>query len=377
MKKVYLDNAATTSLREEVKEAMHDSIDNLYGNPSALYEYGRQSKNEVETARQNVAKLLGAKPGEIFFTSGGTESTNSALWSTILNGNVERIITSPIEHHATHSTAEFLADKFGLELVELPLDAQGNVQLEKLAHILADGKPTLVTLMNANNEVGNITDINALSKIGDQEHVTLHVDMVQTIGHYEVDFSSLPGIDFASGSSHKYHGPKGIGILYIKEGTDFRPLIIGGSQERNMRAGTENLFGVIGLNIALTESMKNLSQEQAKIQELKDYAINQIKEELPEAIFHGDPEGQSLYTVVNIGLPETDKSSMLIYHLDMKGYSLSGGSACTSGIQSSHVIQGIYGDDHKYTPLRISLSKDNSREDIDGLISEIKEFIKK
>ncbi len=372
--RVYLDNAATTALRPEVKELLHEKIDSLYGNPSALYEQGRSSKTEIERARKSIAEQLGAKPSEICFTSGGTESTNTALWSFVINDGIKKIVTSPIEHHATYSTAKYLAQRFDLDLVYVDLDEKGRIDYDSLREAVIEEVPTLISLMHANNEVGNITDPKLLSEIASADHIKLHMDMVQTIGHYPIDFREL-GVDVASGSSHKYHGPKGVGIMYVKEGCGFKPFMMGGSQERNMRAGTENLYGILGMCKALELGMQNLTEERNQISELKNYAIQQIKAELPDAIFHGDPEGDSLYTVVNIGLPHTDKTEMLLMHLDMQGYCLSGGSACTSGLQSSHVIRGIYGDDHPYTPLRISFSKDSKPEEVDGLIREIKSFL--
>ncbi len=373
--RIYLDNAATTELREEVKNLMHEKIDTLFGNPSALYEEGRKSKNEIEKARLQVADLLGARPSEIFFTSGGTESSNTALWCYIASMGIRRVITSPIEHHATHSTAVRLSEKFGAELIEVNLDNRGRVDLDQVHTLISqDDTPTLISLMHANNEVGNITDAQGLSTIASPDHIHLHMDMVQTIGHYRVDLSRL-NINVASGSSHKYHGPKGVGLLYVRGGSDFLPMLMGGAQERRMRAGTENLHGILGLAKALETSMKYLDTERPYIQDLKNYAIEQVKQILPQAVFHGDPEGESLYTVLNIGLPNSEKTEMLLYHLDMKGYSLSGGSACSSGIQSSHVIASIYGQDHPYTPLRISFSKNNKKEHIDGLLVEIKNFL--
>ncbi len=372
--RIYLDNAATTDLRPEVRELLHQKIDELYGNPSALYEQGRTSKTAIEQARKTIAELLGAKPGEICFTSGGTESTNAALWSSVVNDRIQRIVTSPIEHHATHSTAVFLADRFDLELVHVDLDHHGRIDYDSVERAVADETPTLLTLMHANNEIGNITDPVRLSEIAKPDHIRLHMDMVQTIGHYPIDFSTL-GVDVASGSSHKYHGPKGVGILYAREGCGFKPLLMGGSQERNMRAGTENLYGIIGMARALELSMEYLDHEKSHIQKLKTYTIQKIKSDLPEAVFHGDPEGDSLYTVLNIGIPNSDKAEMLLMHLDMQGYCLSGGSACTSGIQSSHVISSIYGQDYGFTPLRISFSKDSTQSEIDGLIHEISSFL--
>ncbi len=372
--RVYLDNAATTDLRPEVRELMHDKLDSLYGNPSAMYEQGRNSKTEIERARKAVAENLGAKPSEIFFTSGGTESTNTALWSYVVNKDIKKIVTSPIEHHATHSTAKFLAEKFDLELIYVELDELGRVIYDSIREAVSEEVPTLISLMHANNEVGNLTDPKILSEIAAPEHVKLHMVLVQTIGHYPIDFSSL-GVDVASGSSHKYHGPKGVGILYVREGSGFKPLVMGGAQERNMRAGTENLYGILGLSKALELSMQNIESEKDTISNLKKYTIEQVKSELPDAVFHGDPEGDSLYTVVNIGLPKSDKTEMLLMHLDMQGYCLSGGSACSSGVQSSHVIGGIYGQDHPYTPLRISFCKDSKKEHVDGLVSEIKAFL--
>ncbi len=374
--RIYLDNAATTEMRDEVKALMHEKIDTLYGNPSSLYEEGRNSKNEIEKARLQVAHLLGGKPSEIFFTSGGTESSNAALWCYIAIMGIRKIVTSRIEHHATYSTAHHLADKFGAELIYVDLDDKGRVQLDHLENIVHEvgEENILISLMHANNEVGNITDIQRLSDIAHPANVHLHMDMVQTIGHYRMDLDKL-NVNIASGSSHKYHGPKGVGLMYVKGGSEFLPMLMGGAQERKMRAGTENLYGILGLAKALEISMEKLDEEMPYIRGLKSYAIEKIKKELPNAIFHGDPEGESLYTVINIGLENCEKTEMLLFHLDMKGYSLSGGSACSSGIQSSHVIANIYGNDHPYTPLRISFSKNNSKKDVDGLIDEIKHFL--
>ncbi len=374
MRTIYLDNAATTEMRDEVKEKLHHQIEHSFGNPSAIYSCGREAKNGLEMARKDVSRLLNARPGEIFFTSGGTEATNTALQCSVMDAGVKRIVTSPIEHAATLKTAKYLAEHFDIDLQFVKLNEKGEVDLDSLADILDDETKTIVTLMHANNEIGNLTDPVRLGEICDKPNVFLHMDMVQTIGHYPIDLESLK-VDMASGSSHKYHGPKGVGLLYVNRDITIKPLIIGGAQERNMRAGTENTIGITGLAQALKSSTDNMQEEEAYILGLKKYALDKIQSDLPEAIFHGNPFGASLYTVINIGLPKSDKTEMLNFYLDTKGICVSGGSACSSGIQSSHVISAIYGEDHPYAPIRISFSKNNVKEDVDAVVTEIKNYL--
>ncbi len=374
MRTIYLDNAATTEMRDEVKEKLHHQIEHSFGNPSAIYSCGREAKNALEQARKNVSQMLGARPGEIFFTSGGTEASNTALKCSVLDAGVERIITSPIEHAATLNSAKYLAENMDVELLYVDLHENGVVDLSSLERMLTGNKPTLVSLMHANNEVGNLTDPLKLGEICDRPDTILHMDMVQTIGHYPIDLESLK-VDMASGSSHKYHGPKGVGLLYVNRELQLHPLLTGGAQERNMRAGTENTLGIVGLEQALKSSVQNMAEEAAYILDLKKYALDTIREELPQAIFHGDVFGESLYTVINIGLPKSEKTEMLNFYLDTKGICISGGSACSSGIQSSHVIRAIYGPEHPYAPIRISFSKNNAKEDIDIMVAEVKNYL--
>lgn len=377
MQRIYLDSAATTSLDGDVLDAMMPYLTEKYGNPSSIYSYGRETKLAIETARKHVAKTIGCTPGEIFFTSGGTESTNTAINCAIRDLGCKHIITSPIEHHATLYTAEN-ADKQGnvkLSLVKIKPD--GHIDREHLKELLASSnEKTLVTLMHANNEIGNIMDIEAVGDICEEHNAIFHCDMVQTIAHYPVDLSKLK-VHFASSAGHKFHGPKGVGVLYINIDVSINPMLFGGAQERNMRAGTENLYGIIGYSKALEKATNNMEQDSTYIQGLKDYMYDELKNAFPAIKFNGDVKGRSLYTVLNVAFPKNDKTDMLLMNLDMAGICVSGGSACSSGASSvSHVIQALYPDDcNELVPIRFSFCKYNTKEEIDITISKLKELI--
>lgn len=374
MERIYLDNAATTALDKEVLEAMLPYMTTHFGNPSSIYSYGREARLAVETARKLVAKLIGAHPAEIFFTSGGTESNNTAILSAIRDLGCTHIITSPIEHHAVLHTVTHYA-KEGITYSLVKLLPNGHINLNDLEEQLAaSDKKVLVTLMHANNEIGNLLSINAVSALCKKYDAIFHSDCVQTVGHYPIDLTRIQ-VDFISASGHKFHGPKGTGILYVNRERQSKPLIHGGGQERNMRAGTENIYGIMGFAKALELAMTNYEKDSVYIKSLKDYMIEQLSLQIPGVSFNGDYKGSSLYTVLNVSLPETEKSEMLLFNLDINNICASGGSACSSGAsQGSHVIKAIYPQGGA-TAVRFSFCKHNTKEEIDITISKLKELL--
>lgn len=372
MQRIYLDNAATTALDPLVLEAMMPYLTEKFGNPSSIYSYGRESRLAIENARKTVAKLLGAHPAEIFFTSGGTESSNTAIHAAILDLGCTHIISSPIEHHATLHTVEYFQQQHGIPVSWIRVLPDGHVDLSQLRELLAahNGK-SLVTLMHANNEIGNLTDIHQVGEICKEFNAIFHSDTVQTVGHNPFDLRNTP-VHFITGAGHKFHGPKGVGILYINENVQIKPFIHGGSQERNMRAGTENLYGIVGFAKALELAMANYEKDSAYIGELKAYMAQQLLKEIPETSLNGDCFGKSLYTVLNVAFPKTEKSEMLLFNLDINGICASGGSACTSGADlGSHVIRAFNNDPNKVA-VRFSFSKHNTKEEIDQVIAKLK-----
>jgi len=371
---IYLDNAATTPLDPEVIEVMVETMQNEYGNPSSIHSHGRQAKTIVEKARKAIANLLHASPAEIFFTSGGTEADNMAIVRSIEAYGITHAITSPIEHHAVLHTLEELAKNGKIQLDLLRLDKQGNIELNHLEELLAKNPRTLVSIMHANNELGNLTDIKRVSEICQQYQAILHSDTVQTMGHYRHDLSDLK-IDFITGAGHKFHGPKGVGFLYINANNKIKPLIFGGAQERNMRGGTENVYGIVGLAKALEIAYRDMEEHQAYIQGLKSYMIDALKTAIPTIEFNGNLEpANSLYTVLNVSLPCTDMSDMLLFNLDISGISASGGSACSSGSDiGSHVLRGINANPDRPS-VRFSFSKQNTTDEIDIVIAKLKEI---
>jgi len=375
MERIYFDNAATTSLDPQVLEAMMPYLTEKYGNPSSIYSYGRESRLAIENSRKSVAKILNAHPAEIFFTSGGTESSNTAITAAVRDLGCQHIISSPLEHHATLHTVEHLHKRGEASLSFVSLLPNGHVDLEDLEHKLAnsDGK-TLVTLMHANNEIGNILDIHAVGELCKLYGAIFHSDTVQTVGHFPFDLRNTP-VHFITGAGHKFHGPKGTGILYINENVKINPYIHGGSQERNMRAGTENVYGVVGFTKALELATAGYEADSAYIKSLKVYMMEQLKKNLKGIAFNGDPLGRSLYTVLSVSFPKTEKSEMLLFNLDIHHICASGGSACTSGAeQGSHVIRAINNNPNQVT-VRFSFSKHNKKEEIDAVVKQLKDLI--
>lgn len=375
MTRIYFDNAATTALDKEVLDAMLPYMTTHFGNPSSIYSYGRESRLAIETARKTVARILNAHPGEIFFTSGGTESDNMAITAAIQDLGCRHIITSPIEHHAVLHAVEHLDKKDVVTSSFVKLLPDGHIDLNDLEEQLAAHKEKcFVSLMHANNEIGNLLDIYAAGEICKKHNAIFHSDTVQTVGHYKLDLRSKP-VHFATGAGHKFHGPKGVGILYINDNIKINPLILGGGQERNMRAGTENLYGIVGFAKALELADARMEQDSVYIQSLKTYMIAELQKHIPGVQFNGDHTGKSLYTVLNVAFPKTEKSEMLLFSLDMQGICVSGGSACSSGADvGSHVIRAI-SNNPNLVPVRFSFSRHNTRGEVDLVVSKLKELI--
>ena len=375
--KVYLDNAATTPLAPEVYEVMAQLLKEEFGNPSSTHFFGRQAKAVIETSRRTVAKLIHAQPSEIVFTSGGTEADNMALNCAVLDLGVERIITSSIEHHAVIHTAEYIASLRSIELELVQFDKLGHVDLIHLRQLLEKSpKKTIVSLMHGNNEIGNLLPLDKVSALCREFGAYFHSDTVQTMGHYAFNLQELD-IDFLTCAAHKFHGPKGVGFLYINKKIKMHPLIQGGSQERGLRGGTENLYGIAGLAKALEIANEDIDGHQQHVQGLKSYMIEQLQSKFESIDFHGDirPE-KSLYTVVNVCFPSTPKAAMLLFTLDLKGVACSGGSACSSGSnKGSHVLEGIQADTSRPN-VRFSFSRYSTKEEIDYAVKTVVKVFK-
>jgi cysteine desulfurase len=374
---VYLDNAATTPVAPEVVEAMIPVLYEHFGNPSSTHAFGRQAKALIENARRQIAQYLNCAPSEIIFTSGGTEADNMALHAAVTQLGVKRIITSTIEHHAVGHTAEALKLHENTEVVNLQLDAKGNINLEELRALLQDATPTMVSLMHANNEIATLLPIAEVAQICRQYGAYFHSDTVQTMGHYAFDLAALD-IDFITCAAHKFHGPKGIGFLYVNKKTRVNPLIHGGSQERGLRGGTENIAGIVGLAKAMELAYTDLEAHQQHVWGLKNYMIERLKGIFPDVAFHGETSYQkALYTVLNVSLPATTKAGLLLFTLDLKGVAVSGGSACTSGAaKGSHVLEGIAADMSRPNA-RFSFSRFTTKAEIDYALQQLQEVYQK
>ncbi|RPE10012.1 cysteine desulfurase [Chitinophaga lutea] len=375
MERIYFDNAATTALDKAVLDTMLPYMTEKFGNPSSIYSYGRESRLGIESARKSVARILNAHPGEIFFTSGGTESSNTAITAAIRDLGCRHIISSPIEHHATLHTVEHAHCKEDVKLSWVKLLPNGHVDMDDLRSLLANStERCLVSLMHANNEIGNLLDLFAVGNLCKEYDAIFHSDTVQTVGHYPFDLRNTP-VHFINGAGHKFHGPKGVGILYINENVKITPYVHGGSQERNMRAGTENLYGIVGFAKALELATENFEEHSRYINDLRMYMAAQLQEHVPGVSFNGDLFGRSLYTVLNASFPKSEKSEMLLFNLDINGICASGGSACTSGADAgSHVIRSINNDPNKVA-VRFSFSRHNTKEEVDKVVMKLKELI--
>jgi len=372
--RVYLDNAATTPLDPEVMKEMCKVMENTYGNPSSIHAHGREARTLIERSRKTIANLLGTSPSEIFFTSSGTEADNTAIRCAIADHGIKHAITTPIEHHAVLHTFEALEKAGLIKLSFVNLDEKGNVDLEHLETLLKDNERSFVSIMHANNEIGTLSDMERIGDLCEAHNAIYHCDTVQTMGHYKHDLSKLKA-HFVVCSAHKLHGPKGVGFLHISHRIKIKPLIYGGAQERNMRGGTENIYGIVGLAKALEMAYADMEQHQQHIQELKSYMIDQLVEHIPGVEFNGEiAPDKSLYTVLNVSFPEMEMADMLLFNLDIAGISASGGSACSSGSDiGSHVLTAI-GASPSRPSVRFSFSKNTTKEEIDYTLAKLKEL---
>jgi cysteine desulfurase len=376
---IYFDNAATTPLRTEVISSISEVMQECFGNPSSTHAFGRTAKTHIETARKEIAKQINAAPQEIIFTSGGTESDNMILHCAVKDLGVKRIISSPIEHHAVLHAMEALEQLFGISTVYVKTDDKGVVDLGDLEALLKSSKEkTLVSLMHVNNEIGNVLDLEVVGELCHQYGSYFHTDAVQGIGHFTFDMETLP-VDFLSAAAHKFHGPKGIGFSFVRKNSGLQSFIHGGAQERGLRAGTESVHNIVGMNKALKLAYENLEVERQKVLDVKNHFIDQITTVFPEVQFNGlcDDPNKSTYTLVNVALPiPKEKALMLDFHLDLNGIACSKGSACQSGSQSgSHVLNTIRSQKSEDWPsLRFSFSILNSKNEVDRLIQVLKDF---
>ena len=371
--KVYFDNAATTPLDKEVLEAMLPYMQEHFGNPSSIHSFGRKTRAAIEGSRKIIAKNLNVSPAEIFFTSGGTEAINTAIRSAVNDLGAKHIITSKIEHHAVLHCSEALEQSAKINLSFVRLDKKGHIDLDHLEELLASNKNSLVTLMHANNEIGNLLPMKRVGELCEKHNAIFHCDSTQTMAHYKMDLQSA-NVHMVNGAAHKFHGPKGIGFLYLSNKVKIQPLIFGGSQERNMRGGTENLYGIVGLGKAFEIAHRDMEPHHNHIQSLKFYMIELLEKSISGIDFNGDAKGSSLYTVLNVQFPKTENAEMMLFNLDIAGIAASGGSACTSGSnQGSHVLREI-GSDMNRPSIRFSFSKYNTKEEIDYCVSKLKEL---
>jgi len=373
--RVYFDNAATTPLDKEVLEAMLPVLQNEYGNPSSIHGHGRTVRALIEEARKKVATLLNVTPSEIFFTSGGTEADNMALRCSVEHLGVKSIITSPIEHHAVLHTAEDLAQSGKAKLYFVDMQPNGHINYEHLEQLMQENPKSLVSLMYGNNEIGNVLNVDRVAELCKQYNCYFHCDTVQAIGHYPIDLQKT-NIHFIAGAAHKFNGPKGIGFIYINNSLTIKPFITGGSQERNMRGGTENVYGIVGLAKALEIACRDREKKKAHISGIKNYMITRLKEEIADISFNGDCVNEnSLYTVLSVSFPPSKVSGMMLFRIDMEGISCSGGSACSSGSDiGSHVMRALNTDPSRAN-VRFSFGKQNTKEEVDYTVAKIKEMM--
>jgi cysteine desulfurase len=372
---VYFDNAATTPISKKVLDKMIPFMEDGFGNPSSIHKRGREIKSVIEKSRSKVADILSCEPGEIFFTSGGTEADNMFIINTVLEKKIDTVITSKVEHHAVLHCCDYLNKTQNINIKYVSINDNGEVDLDDLEKITSNNKNSLVSLMHGNNEIGNINDLKTISKICEKNNVIFHSDTVQTVGHYAIDLNKI-NIQGIVGSAHKFHGPKGIGFLYLNNKHKISPYIHGGAQERNMRGGTENVYGIVGLSEALTLAYENMATHKEKIIALKSHMIESLRQKVKGVKFNGlsSDLDNSLYTVLNASIPNVDDQQMFLFNLDINNIAASAGSACSSGSDSgSHVLKEIKTEEG-FVNVRFSFSKYNSIEEVDYVINKIVEI---
>lgn len=375
--RVYFDNAATTQLDKNVVEAMLPYMTEHFGNPSSIHSFGSKVRAAIEQSRKKVASLLNTSPAEIFFTSGGTEADNTALRCAVQTYNFTHAISSPLEHHAVSHTLAELAQHKKITLTLLDVDSKGNIDLNQLEDELKKNPHSLVSLMHGNNEIGNLNDLETIGNLCDTYRSYFHSDTVQTVGHFSLDLNHLK-IHAIAGAAHKFHGPKGVGFLYMREDKKINPFITGGSQERNMRGGTENVYGIVGLAKALEIAVTEMEEHKKHIEGIKSYMIQRLKEIFSDVRFNGESANldKSLYTVLNVSLPASDDNDMLLFNLDIQKIAASGGSACSSGSSvGSHVLAAIKAEKDRGN-VRFSFSKYNTKDEVDYTVNKLAEIYK-
>jgi len=370
--RVYFDNAATTALDPEVLKEMYKVMESQFGNPSSIHAHGREVRTLIERSRKTIANLLHTSPAEIFFTSGGTEADNTAIRCGIIDHKLTHAITTRLEHHAVLHTLQSMEKTGVIKLSYAEVDSRGNINYDHLQTLLQTNERSFVSLMHANNELGTLTDLERVGDICEAYNALFHSDTVQTVGHYPHDLTKLK-LHFMVCAAHKLHGPKGVGFLHINHKVKINPMIYGGSQERNMRGGTENVYGIAGLAKALELAYAEMEQHQTYIQDLKTYMIGRLQQEIPGVTFNGETdEAKSLYTVLNVSFPEMDMADMLLFNLDIAGISASGGSACSSGTDiGSHVLTAI-GANPNRPSVRFSFSKYNTKDEVDFTVAKLR-----
>ncbi len=372
--RIYLDNAATTPVDPQVVEAMLPYLTEFFGNPSSTHSFGRATKSAIEKVRKEIAAILKCTTGEIIFTSGGTEADNMAIHSAIHDLGVTRLISSKIEHHAVSHTVEILGDKNKLTVEWVNLTETGAVDLKHLEELLKTGEKTLVSLMHANNEIGTLLPLKQVAELCKKYGTYLHSDTVQTVGHYEMDLSDIP-VDFITCAAHKFHGPKGVGFLFVRKGLPYKPFVTGGAQEREKRGGTENVYAIIGLGKALELAYKDLEAHQQHISGIREYMRTRLIDTVPGVAFNCDANG--LYTVLNVNFPDFAQADMLLFTLDIEGIACSGGSACSSGSnKGSHVLAEIK-KKNSGPNVRFSFSKNTTKEEVEFVVNKLKVIFEK
>ena len=373
---VYFDNAATTPMDKKVLEKMLPYLENGFGNPSSIHKKGREIKSVIEKCRSKIASLLSCEPGEIFFTSGGTEADNMFILNTAIEKKLDTIITSKLEHHAVLHSCEYLERSYKKNIRFVESDEKGVLDLDHLESLMKSNPNSLVTIMHGNNEIGNLNDIKKISRICEQYKTIFHSDTVQTVGHYNLNLNDL-NIHGLVGSAHKFHGPKGVGFLYINNKHKISPFIHGGAQERNMRGGTENVYGIVGLAKALDLSISNMADHTKKISNLKKYMIEKLTHAVDGIEFNGQSSdlNNSLYTVLNVSIPNMNDQQMFLFNLDINNIAASAGSACTSGSEvGSHVLAQIK-KNKGHVSVRFSFSKMNTKKEVDYTVDKICEIL--
>ncbi len=375
MKRIYFDYAATTPMNEAVVDYMAEAMKAYHGNPSSIHAEGRRARAAIEKARKTVAQLLEASVGEIFFTSGGTESNNMILKCAVRDLEVQRIISTKTEHHAVLHPLELLDRNGAVEVTYLSQDEKGRIDLEELRTLLKDtNKKTLVSLMHANNEIGTMTDMEAVGDLCEEYDALFHSDTTQTVGYFPFNLSNSK-IHFLTGAAHKFYGPKGVGFAYINGNNTIKPFIDGGAQERNMRAGTENLYGILGMAKALELAYETLPERREKMLALRSYLVERLSKEFEDVQVNTPLDTLNHYKILSVSFPPSKKSDLILLNLDIAGISVSGGSACSSGAdQGSHVLGALHGDSERKT-VRFSFSHMNTQEEIDYLIDALKKIL--